>query len=188
MVVNNLFWKSFWKNCKFNLLYGNWTGFLGAIVNVNQHNIFLRFTFICFLQPKILNCYQHCTDQVRDAKVCQENVIHVHLLPLPDARDDDEVHDDAEDGQAHVQDDHQAAPLMRCHVLDIVTGQVRDAVAAKVDLQLEKVSHFEDQKKLILKFKKNFRSMMELYVLWCLCSDCHSGVYTPTTDTTTWLY
>ena len=69
-------------------------------------------------------------------------MIHVHLLPLPDAGDDDEVHDDAEDGQAHVQDDHQAALLMRCQVLQIVTGHIGDAVAAEVDLKFEKICHF----------------------------------------------
>ena len=69
-------------------------------------------------------------------------MIHVHLLPLPDARDDDEVHDDAEDGQAHVQDDHKAALLMRCQVFKVVTGHIGEAVAAEVDLQFEKICHF----------------------------------------------
>ena len=50
--------------------------------------------------------HQDRADQVGHAEVGQQDVDHAHLRPLSDGGDHDEVHDDRDDGQEHVNNDH----------------------------------------------------------------------------------
>ena len=92
---------------------------------------------------------------------------HAHLGPLPDGGDHDEVHDDGDDSQEHVHNDHQAPSLVRRPVPDedvtcnesstltprklpvrpeIVGGQICDVLHGLCDVELEEepVTHDDD--------------------------------------------